>query len=399
MNTPSKAISPRFLSFQLALLIAMTPFAIDTYLPAFPQMADDFSVTVQKMGLTVSTYLLGFALGQIIGGPLSDRHGRKPIGYIGLLFFILSSLLIIVSRSFEQLMLFRFLQALGGGLSSVIVAAIVRDNFQGKESAKVFATMGMIVMVAPMVAPAVGSLLIQLADWHIIFWFLMLYALFLLGVILFFIPSSKQEKKPITMGLTAYYITVYGHVLKRKEALPNLLSQAFISGVLFTFITNAAYIFIDHFGVSATAFPWFFSGIIATNIILSRLNIRLLRNHSSLSILRWGGALQLLACTLLTIHTSFFDDNLYVVWGLMIATVGSVGLIYGNNLSAWMEHFPDISGSANAVFGCTAFAGGAIVGSFTSGFQTENIAPIMLTMFFCSLVSNIVLMFSKQQTP
>lgn len=390
MSVSKAPINPRVLAFHLALLIAMTPFALDTYLPAFPQMAADFGVSIQHMGYTLSTYLLGFSLGQLVGGPLSDRYGRRRVGAAGLLFFIVCTVQIIISDTFAEVVVWRLLQALGGGFSSVVVAAIVRDNYQGKDSARMFATMGMIVMVAPMLAPTVGALLLRLVNWQGIFAFLLVYALLLLVVLVTLVPASKTRNRD-EPHLGRYFVSVYRQVVTETRGRPHLLSQALVSGVLFTFITNAAHIFIEYFKVSPEQFSVIFGTIVATNIALSRLNLRLLHRHSSFSILLLGSVGQLLGCLLLALYLALFTPSLAVVWLLLIIVVGTVGLIYGNNLSLYMENHPHMSGSANAVFGCSTFACGAITGSLSSSLPGHTLLPLSLIMLVCSLLGCLVL--------
>ena len=173
-------ISPRRLALLLGTLVALGPLAIDTYLPALLAMSEHFAVPIHDVEISVSVYVLGVALGQWLGGPLSDHFGRKPVAYAGLLLFISSSLMIPFSADIQALYVLRFLQAVGGGASVVIAAASVRDHFTGQQAASVLTSIGLVMLIAPLVAPAVGVALLNLAGWQSIFFMLAGYGALLM---------------------------------------------------------------------------------------------------------------------------------------------------------------------------------------------------------------------------
>ena len=146
------AISPGRLAIMLGTLVALGPLAIDTYLPALLTMAGHFDVPIHDVEISVSVYVLGVALGQWLGGPFSDQYGRKPVACTGLVLFIAASLMIPWSVTVEQLYLLRFVEALGGGATVVIAAASVRDHFTGRQAAQVLTTIGLVMLLAPLLA-------------------------------------------------------------------------------------------------------------------------------------------------------------------------------------------------------------------------------------------------------
>ncbi|HHL32635.1 MAG TPA: MFS transporter, partial [Oceanospirillales bacterium] len=187
---PAKRLAPL-----LALIVALSPFAIDTYLPAIPTMAQFFQVNIQLVELSIPLYLIGFALGQIIGGPISDNYGRKWIGIFGLSLFFSTSFLITFTDNVTQLWVLRFVQAFGGGFGLVICSAIVRDLYDGKDAAKIFTLIGFIMMIAPLIAPAIGSIFLYYFNWQAIFSLLAIYAFLQIIIIFFFIPDTKKLRK------------------------------------------------------------------------------------------------------------------------------------------------------------------------------------------------------------
>ena len=175
MNTSTPAGRKR-LALMLALLVAVMPFSIDAYLPAMPQMAAALGADIHQIEQSLSVFLLGVALGQLVGGPVSDLKGRRKVALFGLAVYVMATTALLWTDTVAHLLLWRGVQALGGGMATVTVAALVRDRFGGREAAQMFALIGIIMMAAPLAAPMLGALLKNLGGWRAIFEFLALYA-------------------------------------------------------------------------------------------------------------------------------------------------------------------------------------------------------------------------------
>src|SRR5690606_22548127 len=160
------------LALVLAVAVALGPFALDAYLPAFPAIAATLGVALGDVGLTLSVYVIGLAAGQIIGGPLSDRYGRRPIMYGGLAVFVLGSVLVALSNALSLMLVARGVQAFGGGWVAVCVPAIVRDRVSGNEAARLFSLIALIMFIAPALAPSLGTLLLHWGGWQAVFLYL-----------------------------------------------------------------------------------------------------------------------------------------------------------------------------------------------------------------------------------
>ncbi len=401
----SDFFSKHSLALKLAALVAITPLAIDTYLPAIPTIADNLQTDISTINLTVSIYLLGFALGQIIGGPLSDRLGRKPVAIIGLLIFLVSSLAISQVNDATWFLILRFFQALGGGHASVVAGAMVRDRFKGQESAKVFSTIGMIMMIAPLAAPAIGSGFLVFLDWNAIFLFLAGYAALLLWMLSFSLEETRDSSStsPHQHSLLKHYWHSYAAVFRAKASLPHLISQACVSGILFTLITNASFIYIDYFEVTATAFPLFFAAVTGCSVIAGRVNLHLLRKHERLLILRKASLLQLFATASLGLYVVAAEPQLWVTVVFFALIVTTMGFSYSNNMSLYLDHHGQAGGSANAIFGCSTFTAGALLGGLSSFLHDGTLLPVGLLMLIGSLCNFVVLSRVKntvaQSTP
>ncbi len=356
---PAKKIAPL-----LAIIVALSPFAIDTYLPAIPTMAKYFQVDIHLIELSIPIYLIGFALGQLTGGPVSDNYGRRWIGIIGLSLFFAASIAIIYVSNVQQLWLFRFVQAFGGGFGLVICAAIVRDLYDGKDAAKIFTLIGFIMMVAPLIAPSVGSIMLQYFNWQAIFVLLAIYAIIQVFVIVIWVPETKKLRKvggyehlSLKQVLANYWA-----IVSHRSALPYLMCSSFVAATMFAFLTEISFLYIEYFDVTEKKFAWLFGLNIVSMMSFNRINHFLLDRWSPRKILRLGLMIQTSSATLLLITALINMESLTVTVILLMLVIGSFGIIAPNNMACYMSHFAKTSGTANAVIGSSQFALGAIIG-------------------------------------
>ncbi|MEC9482026.1 MAG: Bcr/CflA family multidrug efflux MFS transporter [Halomonas sp.] len=378
-------------SRRIALLVAantaLAPLAIDAYLPAIPALAEAVSASVHHTELSVSVFLFGFAIGQLIFGPLSDRIGRRPVLFGGIVTFLLASLAITQVESLEMLWALRFVQALGGGASVVNSSAIVRDCFSGREAARVFSTMVMILLLAPLVAPALGSLLLYLADWWLIFAFLAAYAGFLLWLLKRYLPETRQENSS-SAGIRQV-VANYLAVIRHREALGYISAVAMSFAGMFAFITGSPFLYMEYFGLSPAAYPFVFGANIIVMAASNRLNIRLLKRRSPQRNLLLGLGVQLAAAVTLVLVFGAGFDSLIVVVPLMTVFVGMQGLISPNAMSSMLDHFPGMSATATALMGSVQFSSGALAGVLVGAFEIPSAWPMVLTMLGAAILGNL----------
>lgn len=380
-------LNARRVALLVAANTALAPLAIDAYLPAIPAMAEAVGASVHLTELSVSLFLFGFALGQLIFGPLSDRLGRRPVLLGGIVVFLLSSLAITQVESLEALWALRFVQALGGGASVVNSAAIVRDCFSGREAAKVLSTMVMILMLAPLVAPALGSLLLYLADWWLIFVFLALYAAFVLWLLGRYLPEThgRDPDAPSFTQVLANYMSV----LRHREAMGYICAVSMSFAGMFAFITGSPFLYMEYFGLSPAVYPFVFGANILIMAGSNRINIRLLKRSSPQRNLLWGLGIQFAAGLLLLLMFASGLDSLYTVAPLLMVFVGMQGLIGPNAMSSMLDHFPRMSATATAMQGSIQFSCGALAGVLVGAFEIPSAWPMVLTMIGASIIGNI----------
>ena len=361
----------------LAMLTAISPLAIDMYLPAMALMANDLATDIHWVELSVSAYLLGFAIGQLSGGPLSDRVGRKPLIMSGLLVFTLSSYYLIDAGSLSELLWLRVVQALGGGLATVNAAAIVRDLFRGADVARTLSMVAMITMMAPLLAPVLGALLLSLSGWRTIFLTLTVYG----GVALLLLSTLLPESHPPHARKGRWPLQDYRRVLSHPRARILILALSLSYSGMFIFITASPYLYLEHFSRTPQQFPWLFAANILVMMIMNRLNIVLLNRFHSQVILRAGLTLQACCALLLvTLFSLYPAASLWLVLPLMMVFIGSLGLVGANATAMILHHFRDISATANALAGVLQFCGGALAGLLWAQLHNGTPLPMVAMM-------------------
>jgi DHA1 family bicyclomycin/chloramphenicol resistance-like MFS transporter len=219
----------------LALLSALTPLAVDMYLPAMPSIAGDFHVPIEIIQTTLSTYLFGFAIGQLFYGPLADSYGRKTVLVSGLVVYLIASSGIVFADSIEQFRWLRLLQAIGGGAASVVVNSLLRDLYSGSLFSKMMSYVVLSMTLAPLVAPLIGGQLIQWFSWHSIFVVLALLTLFCLFVSLFGIKETLPPERRVAFNLQQVF-TNYGLILRNRKVLGLMLCGGFNVSGMFAFL-------------------------------------------------------------------------------------------------------------------------------------------------------------------
>jgi len=377
-----KPINHIYLIILLAILSAVAPVAVDTYIPSIPNMANDFNVSIDKIELTLPIFLIGFAIGQIFGGILSDTLGRKKSSLIGLLGFAFFSFIIIFSTHIYELWLYRFIEAFFGGLIVVNASAAVRDLFHGTQAAKVFSLIGTVRSLAPLLAPAIGAFIIHFYDWEAIFIFLTLYAL----IVAFFVYKDFEETYTYTKtkALESYKI-----VLTHKKAMKIMLVLALGFSGMFVFIAKSSFIYIEYFGISTNWFPFYFGISIVSLMLLIRVNIKLLETYPSIVLVKFAVGFQIVVALLFMALSQ--DINVYGTVVLTALFIGMNAFIYGNCTALALESFSKNAGVASSVIGVVQFGIGAALSSVVVLFHSNSLMPIALSIFLISLSSFLIL--------
>lgn len=382
---------PLSLLLTLALTMMLGPFALDTYLPAFPAMARALGVGQQDVAVTVSVYIFALALGQLVGGALSDRYGRRNILISGLLLASAAALMQAKAGSLSLLMAGRALQAFGAGWALVSVPALVRDRVAGQQAAKLFSLLGLIMVVAPALAPAMGSALLKLGSWRLIFLFLALYSVLMIPLAALTLSRGASESPAASSGKHSL-LGSYAAVLGKAQALPYILWQTASFTVMMLFITHASFIYQIHFAQSADAFALLFAANIVAMFAFNLGNRLLLSHFSSLSVLRLGTLCQGIGLVLLLLAAGR-EWPLGIFLPAMMISIGSLGAITPNVQACFLDHFPTHSGTASALMGAAQFGLAGLL-SAASAQLPLTLGTVVLAMAASGAISLIIMLCS-----
>ncbi|MGA1940161.1 multidrug effflux MFS transporter [Arcobacter sp. YIC-310] len=377
-----KSINHIYLIILLATLSSVAPMGVDTYLPSIPEISKYFNVSIEKIELSLSIFLIGFSIGQIFGGPISDRYGRRIGSITGLLGFSFFSFLIIFSSNIYELWTYRFLEAFFGGIVVVNAAASVRDRFHGKEAAKVFSLMGMVRSVAPMIAPFIGAFIIHFFTWKAVFVFLTIYPL----VIAFLVYKDLNES--FTYIKQNIY-TSFKSVLTHKEAVKYMLVLGLSFGGFFILISKSSFIYIEHYNISTDYFPFFFGINFVVLMGLIRVNVRLLKSFTPKQIVKLALAIQILSGSLFILNYETIPLAFTVI--LIASYMGVMAFVFGNCLALAIEFFPKNAGVASSVIGVLQFGLGALVSSISLSFTDHTFLPIAISITISSILAILLL--------
>ena len=377
-----KSINHLYLIILISILSSVAPMGIDTYLPSIPEIAKYFDVNIHKVELSLSIFLIGFAIGQIFGGPISDRYGRRVGSIVGLLGYALFSFLIIFSSSIYELWIYRFLEAFFGGITVVNATAAVRDRFSGQEAAKVFSLIGMVRSLAPLLAPVFGAAIIHFFPWEGIFVFLTIYAL----IVAFFIYKDLPESFTYTKQ---NIIESYKLVLTHKKAMKSMLVLAISFGAFFIIIAKTSYIYIEYFGIKTDYFPLFFGINFIILIAMIKVNVTLLKTYQAKNIAKYATLIQFcVGIIFLLIHK---DMNLILTVIIIASYMSMMAFIFGNCMSLAIEHFSKNAGVASGVIGVLQFGLGALISSVALNFEDNGFFVIAFSITFLSIISFLII--------
>ncbi|WP_189606806.1 multidrug effflux MFS transporter [Saccharospirillum salsuginis] len=368
-------------SILMAATMALGPLAIDAYLPAFPVIAEDLGVTQTQVALTLSLYVFGLAGGLLVGGPLSDRYGRSPILLTGLAVYLVSALAIATSDDLGWMIAWRLIQAFGGGWIAVSIPALVRDNAHGREAARLFSLIALIMFIAPAIAPSLGSTLLWLADWPLIFIFLAIYsavvAMLLWVTLLRHLPERPHQREPVARLLTNYMT-----VLRHPMAWRHIAIQSLGFSVVMLYVTHASFMYQGWFGLSNPQFSAAFASGVVLMGVFGTLNRRLLLKHTPVHLLKIAIAVQLAALILMNVFLAVDNGHLVAFLPMMILVGGTIGAIAPNNQAAYLEHFGKLSGTASALIGAMQFIVAGSLATLSTLVVDGSIQRITLAMLF-----------------
>jgi len=384
-----------FLILILGALNTITPFSIDMYLPAFPQIAADLHTSIRNVSLSVSTYFLGFSLGQILYGPLLDRFGRKPPLYTGLCLYIIATFLCITSGSIEALWVIRFIQALSGCVASVAAMAMVRDFFPVDKSASVISVMVLILGASPLLAPTAGSFVADAWGWHAVFIFLVAIAFIILVCVFFFLPEGHKADNSISLKPQPI-INGFKDILFEPKFYVFALAGSFSFSGLFVYVANSPAIFMDFFHLSAKAYGGIFALLSVGFISGSQLNHLFTRKFSNEGILQTAIILQVIVAGLFLAGSFYTWFGMTAVIIALFIFLSCAGLTYPNAAALALKPFSKNAGTASALLGFFQIGLGALISASMTIIHFKVTIAMALIMWLSAAVGLGILMMGKR---
>jgi MFS transporter, DHA1 family, multidrug resistance protein len=388
---PQSARSNLLIILILGALSTVSPFSIDMYLPAFPQIARDLGTTPAQISLSVSGYFVGLALGQLFYGPLLDRFGRKPPLYAGLTLFTVASLGCIVVRSPELFIAFRLLQALGGCVAQVGAIAMVRDFFPARESAKILSLLMLVLSVSPLFAPSAGSVIATTIGWPWIFVALAGFAVLLMIVIGLLLPEGHRPDPEISL-LPSAILGGFQQILIRPQFYTYALAGAFAFAGLFVYVAGSPIVFIDGFQVGPRAYGLIFAVLACGFIGGSQLNIWLSRRHADHKIFCAAVICQNVIMLIIVVGTFYDWYGLAGTVVLLLAYLPFCGIAYPNAAAIALAPFSKNVGSAAAVLGFLQMGIGALASTGVGLLHATSSLAVFMVMAATVLIGLVILL-------
>ncbi|QOD37853.1 multidrug effflux MFS transporter [Candidatus Wolbachia massiliensis] len=372
----------------IAIMSIIGLMSSDIYLPALPAMAEYFHVAPQDIQTTLSVYLLGFSLSQIIYGSLSDRFGRRPIIIIGIAIYIVFSGLCMVSTSIKALIICRFFQAVGACSGMVLGRAIVGDLFKKEEAVQIFASIFPIIGISPAISPIIGGLLTSYFNWQANFLFLVIVGILLMIIIATSLKETLPQDKRIGISITDL-ITHYKEILCNPIYLAYSTIVCAAHGAYFAYLVNSPFIF-NKLGFNPDSIGFFYITISLSYIsgnILNKKMIKIITVDSTLLlgtiIFTTGGSVMLI------LAWNTINSPLELIIPMSILTFGN-GFLLPLGVASGISIFPKMAGTASGLMGLMQL-GAASISSVAAG---HILKELTLSASLVIFITNIMSVFS-----
>jgi len=369
----------------LSLLMGFASISTDLYLPAMPAMQAALGASAGAIEFTISGYLIGFSLGQLLWGPIGDRFGRRGPIALGLLLFIAGSAGCALADSAAALVGWRVLQAAGACASVVLARAMVRDLYSGAQAARMMSTLMTVMAIAPLIGPSAGGLMLAVWSWRAIFWALVVVGLLTLAAVWTLpetLPTQRRSDEPLWHSLARY---------RRLLMQPRLLGYVgvggFFYGGMYAYVAGTPFAYIDYHHVPAQHYGLLFgagiTGIMATNL----LNARFVGRVGGDRLMRAGTAAAALAGVAVALDARTGWGGLAGLVLPLFVFVSAAGFIVANAITGALEGFPAVAGSVSALVGATQYGTG-ILGSAAVGVLADGTPlPMGLVIAACGIAS------------
>ncbi|NIE73598.1 multidrug effflux MFS transporter [Pantoea sp. Ap-967] len=374
-----KAINPHARAFLvlMAAVSALGALGIDMALPANGSTALALGVAPEAMAWSLSVFLAGFAAAPLLAGPLCDRHGRKPVLLASLVLFSVASIGCALSNNLGTLLAWRLVQGIGGGAGRPVILAIMRDCFQGSEARSKLSFMAALGMLAPLLAPSLGSVLIAFANWQILYVFLGVYGV-VIGLLL---TRGFRETlaTPLPQLSPRSLVSGYAMTLKKPLFLAGTLVTSASFASIFAYVSAAPSLFIGDLGLSPQQFGLIFGACSAGLIVGAISNGRLSARHvDAHKLLLAGAGLAVAGCAGLAVCAAVGATSIWPWLACILPLTMSGGLVSGNATQLALQPFRQHAGTASALMSSLQMAGASLAGALVAGLASFGSGPSMV---------------------
>jgi MFS transporter, DHA1 family, multidrug resistance protein len=370
----------------IASIMALNPLAMDMMLPALPNIASAFHIeAANRPQAVLSTFLIGFGVGQFVMGPLSDRFGRRAVLIDGMALYCLASLLAIAAPSFETLLLARALQGLGTSATRVIATSIVRDCYAGRRMASVMSLAMMVFIAVPVIAPSFGQAVMLLTQWRGIFIVLMLYGILALIWSALRMPETlpESERKPLAVRTV---MSAFRQTITNRQTLGYALAAGGVQGALFAFVFSSQQVFTGIYKMGRY-FPLAFAAIAIGIAVAGFLNARVVgrlgmrvMSHSALV-----GFVGVAVIMFIAVKAQMLPLPLFMALGALM--MFSFGLMFANFTALAMEPHGHIAGTASSLYGSITTLLGIGIGTVIGQDYDGTLLPFANGFLLCALAA------------
>ena len=370
----------------LSLLTALEPLCIDLYLPGFIMISEAFGTHISAVQMSLSTFLAGFAIGQLFWGPLADRLGRKKPILISLFVFIIASVACIYVKTIEQLWVVRFIQAIGGCGGVVISRAVVTDYFDKNKTLKIFSILALIMGIAPIIAPSIGNGVLQFFSWKGLFGAMLVLGIILFLLTFFLLPETHKNRKRNNTNI----IKDYWSVLKVKKFTIYAIIAGLANGALMIYVSNGPFIIMENGGFSSTAFGFLFA-INALGLMIGSYLINILQKYFSLKQIVNHALLFMSLMGILLITFMSLDLNIVFILITLFFYVFPIGILFPATTELALSQFRKNSGTASALFGSIQLLLSSICSLLANYMNNATMISVGIALLFCCILGLIII--------
>ncbi|MFK8258153.1 Bcr/CflA family multidrug efflux MFS transporter [Erwinia sp. AnSW2-5] len=378
----------------LGLLAMLMPLSIDMYLPALPQIAREFSVSAGSVQMTLNAYILGFALGQLIYGPLADSFGRKPVIAAGTLIFAIAAAACALAQTIDQLITLRFLHGLSAAAGSVVISALMRDSYSKEEFSRMMSFVMLVTTIAPLLAPIVGGWMLLIWSWHAIFWTISAAAVVTTLLVVTQIKETlpKDKRQPFSLRTTLRnFLSLFRH----KRVFSYMLASGFSFAGLFSFLNVGPFVYIELNHISPQDFGYYFALNVVFLFLMTLLNSRCVRRFGPLVMFRFGLLIQFSMGVWLVVVSALNLGFIPLVFGVAMF-IGCVAMVSSNAMAVILEEFPHMAGTASSLAGTLRFGVGALAGALLSTITFTSAWPMVSAIFICATTSILLFIYASR---